>query len=69
MKPSKKEDQNVDTSVLLRRVNEILPGENMETKYGAEDEEKAIQRLPHPRIHPMYSYQTQKLLWMPGSVF
>jgi hypothetical protein len=34
MKP-KKEDQNVDTSVLYRRVNKILTGGNMETKYRA----------------------------------
>ena len=51
MKP-KKEDQNVDTSVLFRRVNKILTGGNMETKYGAETEGKAIQRLSHLGIHP-----------------
>ena len=28
----------------------------METKYGAETEGKAIQRLPHLGIHPIYSY-------------
>jgi hypothetical protein len=31
MKPKKKEDQNVDASVLFRRVNEIFTGGNMET--------------------------------------
>jgi hypothetical protein len=36
MKPKKKEDQSVYASVLLRRVNKILTGGNMETKYGAE---------------------------------
>jgi hypothetical protein len=61
MKP-KKEDQNVDTSVLFRRVNKILTGGNMETKYGAETEGKAIQRLPHQGIYPVYSHQTQTLL-------
>jgi hypothetical protein len=48
MKLKKKEDQRVDTSVLLRRGNKILMGENMETKRGAETEGKAIQRLPPP---------------------
>ena len=42
MKLKKKEDQSVDAPVLLRRVNKILTGENMETKYGAETEGKAI---------------------------
>jgi hypothetical protein len=33
----------------------------------AETEEKAIQRVPHLGIHPIYSYQTQTLLWMATS--
>ena len=53
MKPKKKEDQNVDASVLLRRGNKILTEGNMETKCGAETEGKAIQRLPHLGIHPI----------------
>jgi hypothetical protein len=40
MKLKKKEDQSVDTSVLLRRGNKILMGVN--TKCGAEIEGKAI---------------------------
>jgi hypothetical protein len=68
MKLKKKEDQNVDASVLLRKVNQIVTGGNMETKCGSETERKAIQRLPHLEIHPIYSHQTQLLLWMPGSV-
>jgi hypothetical protein len=52
MKLKKKEDQSVSALVLLRRGNKILMGTNMETKYGAETEGKAIQRLPHPVIHP-----------------
>jgi hypothetical protein len=32
-----------------------------ETKWGAGTEGKAIQRLPHLGIHPIYSYQTQTL--------
>jgi hypothetical protein len=35
------------------------------TKCGAETEGKAIQRLSHLGIHPIYSHQTQTLLWMP----
>ena len=68
MKFKKKEDQSVDTSVLLRRVNKIPMGGDTETKCGAETEGKAIHRLPHLGIHPIYSYQTQTLLWMPTSV-
>jgi hypothetical protein len=59
MKPKKKEDQNVDASLLFRRVNKILTGGNMETKCGAETEGKVIQRLPHLGIHPtIFSHQT-----------
>ena len=65
MKLKKKEDQNVDTLVLLRiRIKIPMGGD---TKCGAETEGKAIQRLPHLGIHPIYSYQTQTLLWMPRS--
>jgi hypothetical protein len=67
MKPKKKEDQNVDASVLFRRANKILTRGNMETKCGAETEGKVIQRLTHLGIHPIYSHQTWTLLWMPGS--
>jgi hypothetical protein len=49
----KKEYQNVSTSVLLRRGNKILKGANMEIKYGAETEGKAIQRVFHLGIHPI----------------
>jgi hypothetical protein len=56
MKPKKKEDKSVDASVLLKRRNKILTGENMETNCGAETEGKIIQRLPHLRIHPIYSH-------------
>jgi hypothetical protein len=39
-------------------MNKILTGRNIETKDGAEAEEKAIQRLPYLGIHPIYSHQT-----------
>ena len=57
-----REDQSVDTSVLLRRGNQIPMGGDTETKCGAETEGKTTQRLPHLGIHPKYSYQTQTLL-------
>jgi hypothetical protein len=53
MKLKKKEDQSVDTSVLLRCRNKIAMGGDTETKCGAETERKAIQRLPHLGIHPI----------------
>jgi hypothetical protein len=62
MKPKKTEDQSEDASVVLRRGNKILTGGNMETKCGAETEGKAIQRLLHLGIHPIYSHQTGMLL-------
>jgi hypothetical protein len=64
MKLKRKEDLSVDTLVLLRRGIKIPVGGDTETKFGAETEEKAIQRLPHLEIHPIYSHQTQTLLWM-----
>ena len=64
----KKEEQSMDTLVLLRRGNKIPTGDT-ETKCGAESEGKTIQRLPHLGIYPMYIYKTQTLLWMPTSAF
>jgi hypothetical protein len=66
MKLKKKEDPNMDASVLFRR-GKILIGGNMETMYGAETEGKAIQRLPYLGIHPIYSRQIRMLLRMPAS--
>jgi hypothetical protein len=57
MKLKKKEDQSVEASVLLRRGNKIIMGAKMETKCRAGSEGKAIQRLPHLGIHPVYSHQ------------
>jgi hypothetical protein len=67
MKLKKKEDQCLGASVFLRMENKILIGANMKKKYGAETEGKAIQRVPHLVIHPIYSHQMQTLLWMPIS--
>ena len=63
----KKEDQNVDASVLRRRGNKIFMGANTETKCRTKTKGKAIQRLPYLGIHPIYSHQTQTLLQMPRS--
>jgi hypothetical protein len=60
MKP-KKDDQSVDASVLIRRGNKTFTGRNMETKCGAETEGKAIRRLPHLGIHPIYISYTSHI--------
>jgi hypothetical protein len=39
----------------------------MEIECRADYKGKAIQRLSHLEIHPIYSYKTQTLLWMPRS--
>lgn len=49
------------------KMNKILTGWNMETKCGTDTEGKAIQRLYHLGIYPIYSHQTEMLLWMPRS--
>jgi hypothetical protein len=61
MKLKKKEDQRVDTSILLRRGKNTMEGVT-ETKYGAETEGMIIQKLPHLGIHPIYNHRTQTLL-------
>jgi hypothetical protein len=68
MKLMKKEDENVETSVLLRRGNKIPMEGVTETKCEAETEGKAIQRLCYLEIHPIHSDQTQTLLLMPTSI-
>jgi hypothetical protein len=62
MKLKKKEDQSVDTSVLLRKGNTILMEGVTETKCEAETEGMTIQGLPHLGIHSIYRHQTQTLL-------
>ena len=47
MELKKKEDQSVDTLILLRRGNKIPMEGVTETKCGAETEGMAIQKLPH----------------------
>jgi hypothetical protein len=49
---------------LLRIGNKIPMKEVTETKFGAKRKGWTIQRLPHPKIHPIISHQTQTLLHM-----
>jgi hypothetical protein len=46
MKFKKKEDQSVDTLILLRKGNKIPMEEVIDTKFGVEIEGMTIQRLP-----------------------
>jgi hypothetical protein len=55
MELKKKEDQSVDTLILLRKGNKILI--EVTEKCGTEAEGKAIQRLPHLGIHPTCRHQ------------
>ena len=56
MKLEKKEDQSVDTSILLRRENKIPMEVVIETKFRAETEEMTIQRLCNLGIHLINNY-------------
>jgi len=67
MKLNKKEDQNVDASLLLRQKKKILMEGSTGTKSRAWTGERVIQKLPHLGIHSMCSHQIQTLLLMPGS--
>jgi hypothetical protein len=59
----KKEDQTVETSVLLRRGNTIIMGGDTEANYGVETEVKAIQRNTGcPRL----TVRILALLWLTG---
>jgi hypothetical protein len=58
----KKEDQSVDTPILLRRGNKISMEGFAGTKCGAKTEGMTIQRLSHLGIHPINNHQTQTLL-------
>jgi hypothetical protein len=65
MQLKKKEDQSVDTLLLLRRRNKIPREGVTETIFRAETEAISIQRLPHLGIHPINNQQNQTLLWIP----
>jgi hypothetical protein len=64
MKLEKKEDQSMDTLILLRRGNKTPMEGVTKSKCGAETVGMIIQRLPYLCIHPIYNHQTQALLWM-----
>jgi len=59
----KKEDQNVNASVLLRRGNKILMGRNTGLMTGVKTKGKAIQRLPHLGIHPYAATKPRHYCW------
>jgi hypothetical protein len=69
MKLKKKEDQSVDTSILLRRGNKIPMEGVTKTKFGAETEGISIQILPHLGIHPINNHQAQTLFQMPTRAY
>jgi hypothetical protein len=56
MKLKKKEDQSVDTSILLRRGKKITIEGVTEMKFRAETEGMTIQRLSHLGIHPINNH-------------
>jgi hypothetical protein len=55
MKLKNKEDQSVDSSIILRRRNKIPMEGVTETKCGRETEGMTIQRPCHLGIHPIYN--------------
>ena len=57
MKLKKKEDQSVDSLVLLRGGNKIPMEGVTERKCEAETEGMTTQRLPHLGIHHIYRFQ------------
>jgi hypothetical protein len=59
MKFKKKEDQSVDTSLLLRIENKTPMEGVTETKFAAKTKGRTIHRLPHPGVHPIISHQKQ----------
>jgi hypothetical protein len=67
MKLKKKEDQSVDTLILLRRWNKTAIEGVAERNCGLETEEMTMQNLNHLGTHSLYTHQTQTLLWMPNS--
>jgi hypothetical protein len=56
MKLKNKKDQSMDTLFLLGMGNKIPMKGITEVNFRAEMEGKSIQRLPHLRIHLIYSH-------------
>jgi hypothetical protein len=67
VKFKKKENQSVDTLILLRRGNKIPMERIRVIKCGAETERMTIQRLPHLGICLINNHQNQTVLWVPTS--
>jgi hypothetical protein len=65
MKLKKKVVQSVDTWFLLRMGNKKTMEAVTETKFGAETQERTIQRMLYLGIHFIYNHQTQIILHMP----
>jgi hypothetical protein len=59
----KKEDQSMNTLILLRRGNKIPMEGVTETKCEAQTEGMTIQRLPYLGIHSIHNHQNQTLLF------
>jgi hypothetical protein len=56
MKFKKKQDQRLETSFLPRMGNRIPTEGVTMSKFGAEMEERPIQKLPHLGIHHIYNH-------------
>jgi hypothetical protein len=69
MKVKKKEDQSVDTLILYKRRNKIPMEGVKDTKCGAENVGRIIQRLSYLGIPPINNHQTKTLLWIPTQFF
>jgi hypothetical protein len=62
-KLEKKEDQGLDTLILLRRGKKITMERVTETKFIARTEGMTIQRLDHLGIQLINIHQNETLLW------
>ena len=68
MKLEMKEDQSVDTSLVLI-MGTKYPWKELQRHFGGEKKERTIQRLLHLGIHPIDNHQTQTILHMPAKFF
>ena len=69
MKLKKKEGQNGDVSVLLRKENKTLMGGSLRSNRGTGIEEKITQKPPYLGIHHICSHQIQALQLIPKSTY
>jgi hypothetical protein len=69
MKLKKNEDQNVDTLPLLRIGNKTPMEGVTEKKLGTEMKGWTIQRLVHPGVYPIITYQMQTVLHIPARFY